>query len=368
MKKVLFLASNKNDVRALQELSRGVWYLVCPEKPTSIISLCETAEWDVVLIDIDISGVFILDLLQKMKKIPGHPVYYVLSHTPFFQMEDFYKWYGASGFLPLPEDMQLLFFQIENLFFKANNVVDNNLIASTHLLGFSQVMCNMRILIDKYAKSIEPVLILGETGCGKELVARALHFCSKAKDGPFCAQNVSCIPHPIAEALLFGSTKGCFTDARDSPGMFEKAHNGTLFLDEIGTIDYDIQTKLLRIIEEKEVCRLGCTRQRPVKFRLVCATNANLAESVDKGLFRSDLFYRLDVLRIIIPPLRERKEDIPVLANYFLKSFDKKISSSCFENLKDHPWPGNVRQLFQCLKRAAADCNSPVIYPEHIAF
>ncbi|HKL85861.1 MAG TPA: sigma-54 dependent transcriptional regulator [Treponemataceae bacterium] len=368
MKKVLFLASRNEDACQLRYLSSSVWSLVCPVNSAGVISLCKNSDWDAILIDIDISGVFVIDLLEELREISGHPAYYILSRSPFFQLEDFYRRYGASGFFPLPEEMELLFLRIENIFSSTDDITIPNLIESTHLVGSSQAMSDIRRKIEKYARSLEPVLICGETGCGKELVAHALHSCSYNCEGPFAVQNVSCIPHDLAESLLFGSIRGSFTGSLDSAGIFEKAHNGTLFLDEIGTLDLTIQSKLLRILEEKHVCRLGCTKLRPAKFRLVCATNVDLLESVNSGVFRKDLFYRLDVLRITIPPLRDRREDIPILAVHFLKTLEKNLSISCFDSLKNYHWPGNVRQLFQCLKRAAVNSNSKVIYPEDIQF
>lgn len=204
------------------------------------------------------------------------------------------------------------------------------------------------------------VLVLGESGTGKELVARALHQLSKRSSNRFEAVNCAAIPENLLEAELFGCKKGAFTDAKaDRKGLFEICNDGTLFLDEIGEMPVHLQSKILRALQEKEVTPLGASKSIKIKTRVVAATNQNLDRLVREGKFRKDLFYRLSVLQIMVPPLRDRNEDIELLAAYFTdrlaKQFDKKIeplSSELTVRLSSYEWPGNVRELYNSLERA----------------
>lgn len=208
-------------------------------------------------------------------------------------------------------------------------------------------------LVQKVASSSSPVLITGETGTGKELVARALHVEGERKSGPFVAVNCSAISPTLIESELFGHAKGAFTGAdRERPGLFAAAHRGTLFLDEIGELPLELQPKLLRVLQEGEILRVGESQPRRIDVRVVAATARNVREEVAKGRFREDLFYRLAVVEIQIPPLRERREDIPELTRYFLARIAARearktpvLSADCLETLSCYPWPGNVREL-----------------------
>ncbi|RKX60084.1 MAG: sigma-54-dependent Fis family transcriptional regulator [Thermodesulfobacteriota bacterium] len=216
--------------------------------------------------------------------------------------------------------------------------------------------------IYKLAKKIAPlsstVLILGESGTGKEVLAKYIHFCSK-RPGPFVAINCAAIPEELLEAELFGYEKGAFTGAvRSRPGKFEIANKGTLLLDEIGELSPKLQAKLLRVIQEKQVERLGSEKPVKIDVRIIAATNKNLEEEVKKGNFRKDLFFRLNVIPIHLPPLRERKEDIPLLVKFFLKKIceregieEKKISNEVLDVLLNYSWPGNIRELENLIER-----------------
>lgn len=234
--------------------------------------------------------------------------------------------------------------------------------------SMKKVMEMIRLVLDSEAS----VMILGESGTGKELVARALHFWSERRDQPFQALNSAALPAQLLESELFGYEKGAFTGANSAkPGLVEVADGGTLFLDEIGDMDLAVQAKLLRFLESGEFLRVGSTRVRKVKVRVVAATNRNLREDVREGRFREDLFYRLNVVTIEIPPLRERKEDIPVLANYFLKKKrsphrEKEFSNACIQVLQDYDFPGNVRELANIVERGTLLAQGPWIEPEHL--
>src|SRR5687767_12119847 len=212
----------------------------------------------------------------------------------------------------------------------------------------------------KVAKHPSPVLITGESGTGKELVARLIHDESERSRGPFVPVNCGAIPENLLESELFGYTKGAFTGAdRDKPGLFEAASGGTLLLDEIGDMPVTLQVKLLRVLQESEIRRLGDTRARSVDVRLVAATNKDLDEEVRLGDFRRDLFYRIAVVPIHLPPLRQRRDEVPLLANYFLEQYNKKlklkiegIEPDAMRHLLEYTWPGNVRELENTIERA----------------
>jgi transcriptional regulator with GAF, ATPase, and Fis domain len=221
------------------------------------------------------------------------------------------------------------------------------------LIGSTPLMRRLFSDIEKVAPSDATVMLQGESGTGKELVAHSIHDRSPRKNRPFIAVNASALPEGLAEAELFGHEKGAFTGAVASkPGRFELAHGGTLFLDEIGTLSTAVQVKLLRAIESREIERVGSRRTTPVDFRLISATNEDLEACVSAGSFREDLFYRINTIPIRIPPLRERADDIPLLAEHFLEKFStrhkkprRKLGEGVLDRLRAHPWNGNVREL-----------------------
>jgi transcriptional regulator with PAS, ATPase and Fis domain len=216
-----------------------------------------------------------------------------------------------------------------------------------------------------------PVLLLGESGTGKDLVAGLIHAVSSRKDGMFLAKNCAAIPETIFEAEIFGCEKGAFTDAVSRAGSFEQASGGTLFLDEISEIPLLMQPKLLRILEENHVRRIGGSRSIPIDVRIITASNTDLREAVENKRFRKDLYYRICIFVISLPPLRERKEDIPLLAEHFIAASDrkqKKISSRALEKLQEYDWPGNVRELQNVMFRAVANSAEKKIEASHITF
>jgi DNA-binding NtrC family response regulator len=230
----------------------------------------------------------------------------------------------------------------------------------TQIVGDSPAMARVFELVERVAPMRASVLITGDTGTGKELIARAVHELSERAKGSFVAVNCSALPETLLESELFGHTRGSFTGAvADKRGLFEEAHGGTLFLDEIATISHAIQVKLLRVLQEKQVKRVGGTRELPVDFRLVAATNLDLDEEVESGRFRADLHYRLNVFPIRLPPLRERRGDIPLLANHFRERFARenqleppKLMPETLERMTTYEWPGNVRELENFVERA----------------
>ncbi|HWI79153.1 MAG TPA: sigma-54 dependent transcriptional regulator [Ramlibacter sp.] len=234
--------------------------------------------------------------------------------------------------------------------------------ALERLVGVSQPMCAVKERIAKVARSMAPVLVRGESGTGKELVARAIHACSHRADGPFVAVNCSAIPEALLEAEFFGARKGSYTGAnQDREGYFQAARSGTLFLDEIGDLPLAMQSKLLRAIQERQVRSLGSTQEEEVDVRIVSATHKDLAADVHAGRFRQDLYYRLNVIEILVPPLRERREDLPALCEALLARIAQEsgmplpvLSPSVVQQLCEHPLGGNVRELENLLHRAVA--------------
>jgi DNA-binding NtrC family response regulator len=233
-------------------------------------------------------------------------------------------------------------------------------------------------LIEKVAPSNSNVIIYGGSGTGKELVAKAIHYHSPRADKSFIPFNCGAIPESLVESELFGHTKGAFTGAvQATRGLFEEAHQGTLFLDEISTILPSVQIKLLRVLQEKELMRVGSTERTRIDVRLIAATNEDLETNMKKGKFRDDLFYRLHVFPIFLPNLKDRKEDIPLLAYHFLHSYaketkkqTKEISKEAMSLLLEYPWPGNVRELENAIERAVImadqDCLEPKDFPKNL--
>ena len=230
------------------------------------------------------------------------------------------------------------------------------------IIGKSRALADIMSFVRRVADSPATVLVTGPSGCGKEIVARALHEVRRSKSGPFVAVNAAAIPETLLESELFGFKKGAFTDARqDKKGLFVEAHGGTLFLDEIGDLPLVLQAKILRVLEEREVRPLGATRSSPVDVRVVAATNHDLRKAVKEGRFREDLFYRLAVIEIAIPPLRDRPEDVLPLAEHFLRRAAKRaglavqgFSGAASRVLLAYDWPGNVRELENAVERAVA--------------
>jgi DNA-binding NtrC family response regulator len=239
------------------------------------------------------------------------------------------------------------------------------------MIGESAGMRELKTLILRYAPSESPVLVLGESGTGKERAARLIHDASRRRQGPYVALNCGALPETLLESELFGAEKGGYTDAVTRPGSFERADGGTLFLDEIGEMSPAAQASLLRVIEQKELTRVGGTRSIPLDVRVVSASNRNIKAEVAAGRFRADLFYRLGVLPVNVPPLRERREDISLLAVHFLCALGKEdpvISAAAREKLLAHPWPGNIRELRSVMERAALAADGGEIRPCHLLF
>ncbi len=242
--------------------------------------------------------------------------------------------------------------------------------------GISPTMINVLNIIEKVAKTDANVLITGENGTGKELIALEIHNRSKRAGEMMISVDVGSIPESLFESELFGHVKGAFTDARESrKGKFELASDGTLFLDEIGNLSLHSQSKLLSVLQSRKVTRVGSNTETEIDIRLICATNRDLPVMVAEGKFREDLLYRINTIVIEVPPLRDRVDDIPVLANYFLKVYCEKyvkgpmrLNTHALEKLSDYDWPGNVRELQHAVEKAVIMSDSPILLPSDFEF
>jgi two-component system nitrogen regulation response regulator NtrX len=319
-----------------------------------------------VLLDIKMPGMDGLEVLAEIhKRWPDMPVVMISGHgdieTAVVALKN-----GAYDFLPKPFDTDRVLVSVKNaLRFRSltteNHELRRELAASYRLLGQSPAIREVQRLIDRTAPTDAQILITGENGTGKELVARLVHAESKRRRGPFVAVNCAAIPASLIESELFGHEKGAFTGATASrKGHFEAASSGILFLDEVGDMAIDAQAKLLRTLEDKTVTRIGSTRPVSVDVRVIAATNQDLEQRVADKHFREDLYYRLRVIPIRVPPLRERLEDVPELARHFLHESCRRngqpareLDRSAIDYLKSLPWPGNVRELKNLIEAAS---------------
>ncbi|HJV91522.1 MAG TPA: sigma-54 dependent transcriptional regulator [Holophagaceae bacterium] len=269
---------------------------------------------------------------------------------------------GAVDFITKPFRNEDLIGTLQGLLAQSHPEGPEELPATGELIGVGETLRRVQALVGKVARADTGVLLTGESGTGKEVVARLIHRYSERARGPFIAVNCGALPENLLESELFGFEKGAFTGANTlKRGLFEEATGGILFLDEIGEMPLPLQVKLLRVIQERMVRRLGSATERPVDVRIIAATNRNLRERAEKGAFREDLYYRLNILHIELPPLRERPEDLPLLAEHFIRRFCAKLNKppmtlhpETLELLRQHRWPGNVRELENLMERCVA--------------
>ncbi len=330
---------------------------------------------DLILLDIHLTDVDGLDLLKTIVADPGSPPVLMLSAENEVKKVVQALRIGAVNYLVKPygvEDLKNAI--IEALQYKIPSIPlsEEGGKDLESFIGVSGKMKEIKELLLTYAPSDNPVLLIGESGTGKEIAARLIHSLSPRAKGPFIPINCGAIPATLLETELFGSEKGAFTGAVTREGSFERASGGTLFLDEIGEMPKQQQVTLLRVLEQQMVKRVGGSKMMPIDVRIVSATNRNLKEAVEMGAFREDLYYRLHTLLISLPPLRDRKEDIPLLAYFFIqKQREKgvKISPGAMEKLKSHNWRGNVRELENIIQRAVLlKRERTIIQPQDILF
>jgi two-component system response regulator HydG len=339
-------------------------------------------EFDVIITDLKMKGLKGLDLLEETKKVT--PLIPVIIITAFGTIESAIQAMkmGAYDYITKPFQMDELVLivkkALENRLLKKEVVRLKREVESRYhfyrLIGKSSSMQKIYNLIERISDSSSNVLITGESGTGKELVAKAIHYNGIRKEGPFIAVNCAAIPETLLESELFGYKKGAFTDAKvDKKGVIFKANEGTLFLDEVTEMPPTLQAKLLRVIEEREIRPLGDTNSYPIDVRIISTSNRNIQSLIQRGQFREDLYYRLKVIDIELPPLRERREDILLLVQHFVTGFNQElkknisgISEDALKILLNYSWPGNVRELENVIQRAITLSQHEMISPDDL--
>ncbi len=345
-------------------LKKDGYDVVAAENGQNALRSVQSEIFDLVITDVKMPEMDGIDVLKAVKEIASETV--VIMITAFATAETAVEAMklGAYDYITKPfkvDEMKLVIQKaLEKGHLRKENILLRREIESRagfdSFIGKSVAMQKVFSLIRQVADTRSTVLITGESGTGKELVARAIHFNSSRKDRPFVTVNCGALPETLLESELFGYMKGAFTGATaNKQGLFETANNGTIFLDEISATTPALQIKLLRVLQEREFMRVGGTTEIKVDTRVIAASNRDLLEEVSKGTFREDLYYRLNVIPIHLPALRDRKEDIPLLVDFFLKKFSnqivKKISPEALKILMNHRWPGNVRELENTVER-----------------
>jgi DNA-binding NtrC family response regulator len=377
---ILIIDDEADVLASLDELMRTEGYQTATASTAAAgLEQLEKAPFDLVLLDISLPDSNGIDVLRTIKRdSPELPVImitaYDSSQVAFKASRE-----GAESYVTKPWDNDKLLLEIRNLLDRSRLQVENVLLRRAlkrfglpNVVGKSERMQKVYDLITQVAASRATVLITGESGTGKELVAKTIHATSPRADKPFVPVNTGSMPVDLLESTLFGHVKGAFTSAiATKRGLFEVADQGTIFFDEIGTIGVDTQAKLLRVIQEREFMRLGGTENIKVDVRILAATNSDLKQMVHANKFREDLYYRLNVISVNLPPLRDRKEDIPLLIDHFLVKYCSengreglRFSPEAMKILMDHDWPGNVRELENAVERAVVLATGPQVGPE----
>jgi DNA-binding NtrC family response regulator len=388
---ILIVDDNTSVLNSLQLLLKRYFRSVTPiNTPNQIPYILSTKNIDVVLLDMNFTagvntgneGIFWLRKILKQD-----PSIVVIMITAYGDIELAVKAIkeGATDFITKPWDNQKLLAtlqaalklhissnEIRKLKLKQRQITEDINRNYSQIIGDSEVMNELIKTINKVAKTDANILLLGENGTGKELIAREIHRQSKRNHKDFVSIDMGSLSETLFESELFGHIKGAFTDAKDDRiGRFEAASGGTLFLDEIGNLSFSLQAKLLTAIEQKKIIPVGTNKEIPVDIRLISATNKDLPAFVRDNLFREDLFYRLNTVQIIVPPLRDRMNDIILLSEFYLNQyagkyerFPIKYTAKALEKLKSHSWPGNVRELRHTIEKAVILCESDTLGPE----
>jgi two-component system, NtrC family, response regulator AtoC len=354
------------------------------EDATDALRQLQAQKWDIILLDIKMPGMDGMELQQRIKEVdPLATIIFITAHASVDTAVQALK-LGAYDYVTKPVDPDYLSHLIGNAI-KQRSLLNENLKLKEQItefprideiIGESPTIGKVFELIQTVAKTDTTVMIRGESGTGKELIARAIHSNSERRYFPIVTINCGGMPEGVLESELFGHERGAFTGAQyRRKGRLELADQGTLFLDEVGNIDMKTQMDLLRAIETKQFTRVGGNEMIKVDFRIICATNKDLEKAVSEGTFREDLYYRLNVFTIFIPPLRERKSDIPLLANYFVRKYASAMSKSivslspeAMDVMVRYNWPGNVRELENAVERAMVVGKPPSILPDDLPF
>lgn len=381
-RRILIVDDEQPTVDSLDLLLGENFQLIIARDGLEALTLIKSEPFDLVFLDITLPGKDGFEVLREIKNLDATVDVVMLTaddkaRTAMKAME-----IGAFHYITKPFDKDEILLITRRVFEKKNMAEeiaslrdDVQQLDETHsMVGRDPKLKEIWKIISKVSVTDSTVLITGESGTGKELVARALHIQSPRKNNHFKAINCGAIPENLLESELFGHERGAFTGAGERKiGKFEMAHGGTLFLDEISAMKETLQVKLLRVLQEQEIERVGGNKAIPIDVRIVAATNSNLRKMVETGQFREDLYYRIKVMHIHLPPLRERKDDIVLLADYYLRQFSKKFNKSiegftdeAYEALMDYDWPGNIRELKNVIERAAVLSESPRIHKAHL--
>lgn len=381
--KSILIVDDETSVRESLEkvLSKAGYATWTANSGHEALALLAHHQVDIVLSDLKMPDGDGVELLKNIKK--DYPDIEVILLTGYGTIETAVDAMreGAYDFISKPPKKAIILSAVERAIERQNLAQENKYLRTQlskgvtleELVGTSSAFTKVLEIIERVAPLISTVLITGESGTGKELVARAIHRKSPRVNNKFIPVNCGAIPENLVESELFGYMKGAFTGAsRDKNGLFKAAEGGTIFLDEVVSIPLNLQVKLLRAIEQKEILPVGGTQPEIVDVRIVAATNKNLTEEVQKGYFREDLYYRLNVIDILIPPLRERVDDIPELVNHFLRIYNAQLSKkihgvdeAVLQSFVSYAWKGNVRELENVIERAMIMCDGNMLRPEH---
>lgn len=381
MSNLVLIADDDDSLRHIlaATLEKAGYHTLKARNGAETLACVKEANVDVILLDIwlgDANGLELIEDIQKHNSTAS--IIIITAHGTTQTAIDAAK-QRAYWYLTKPIDQKQLLDLVSSAVFTNQTKKLKTSITSIDadgqgkMVGQSTAMQAVYQMIGRAAVSEETILILGESGTGKELVAQLIHQNSGRADNPFVVVDCGAMPSSLIESTLFGHVKGAYTDAYTArKGKFEQADSGTIFLDEIGELPIEVQTKLLRVLQEREVEPMGGNQTHPVNVRVIAATNRNLEAAIEEKEFRADLYYRLNVIPISLPPLRERKEDIPELVNLFMRRFVDEyqlpeigISAEVVKQLKTYEWPGNVRELENVIKRALVMCSGQMLLPEH---
>ena len=352
---------------------------LAPDGPDGL-EILSRAQFDLLLLDLALPGESGIDLLPRITAMhPDLPIIMITAFGTVSNVVDAIR-AGAENFVQKPWDNEKLLADIRTAIARHRAEAEVIQLKRTlkqrynfeNIIGKSEPMLRLFDTVAQVAPSRSTILIQGESGTGKELIAKAIHANSPRRDKPFIPVNTGAVPSDLLESTLFGHVKGAFTSAVNAKkGLFEVANGGTLFLDEIGTMSIDMQAKILRVLQDRRFMHLGGTSEIQVDVRIVAATNVNLQQAVKDGRFREDLFYRLNVISLELPPLRQRREDVPLLAQHFLRFYAAEngteapsLTSEALRVLMDYEWPGNVRELENAMERGVVLSTTRTITPD----
>lgn len=381
MSRILIIDDQDPIRRVLREILENEKYQVeDASNGPAALQMIKDQEFDAILCDIKMPDMDGMEVLEQVKALNDTPVIMISGHGTIDSAVEAIK-KGAFDFIQKPPDLNRLLITVRNALDKQSLSSENKALKKVvsrqnEMVGESAPMMEVRDMIEKVAPTNARVLITGENGTGKELVARQLHESSTRRYGPFIEVNCAAIPAELIESQLFGHEKGSFTSAiKQKKGDFELANGGTLFLDEIGDMSLAAQAKVLRALQENKIVRVGGEKEIPVDVRIIAATNKDLRKMIDENTFREDLYHRLSVIVIHVPPLRDRKDDIPLLVNSFVETIASnmgqavpRFTDEALEEMKQYQWTGNIRELHNIVERLVILCGNTITKDDVIHF